>query len=599
MLKDTYCGELRAQDAGRSVRLAGWVHRRRDHGGLVFIDLRDSRGIVQVVFTPEESEALAVAHRARVEWVLQVEGEVRLRPPETVNPRLPTGEVEVLARRCVALNESLTPPFYINEPVDDVDERLRLTYRYLDLRRPELAEVIRLRHEVVRFIREFLYARGFVEVETPTLIKSTPEGARDFLVPFRQRPGYFFALPQSPQILKELLMVAGFERYFQLARCYRDEDFRANRVAEHTQLDLEMSFVDEEDVMGLIEELYTEIARRFTNATIQQLPFPRLNYFDCMERYGIDRPDLRYGLELVDVSEAVRGSGFRVFEDALAGGGVAKAILVQGKADMTRREIDELTEIAKSGGAEGLAWVAWSGTGELRSPIAKFLGEEAVERLRSRVGASPGDIAFIVADARPVVARSLHLVRDALGDRLGLKDPNVFAFAWVTGFPLLEWNEDEGRWEAMHNPFSGFRPEDEPLLDTDPGRVIARQYDLVLNGEELGGGSIRIHRREHQEKVFRLMGYSKEEMEERFGALLRALEFGAPPMGGIGAGIERLMMSLVGTNNIRDVIAFPKTSAGTDPMLGAPAPVPPEQLRELGLMLTPEAAANVREGGEL
>lgn len=597
MLKDSYCGDLRAADVGRTVRLAGWVHRRRDHGGLIFLDLRDSHGIVQLVFTPDQAEAYAVAERARSEWVLAVEGEVRLRAPGTVNPRLPTGEVEVAPRRCEVLNESLTPPFPIHEP-GEVDERVRLTYRYLDLRRPEVARVIRLRHEVVRFIREFLSARGFVEVETPTLIKSTPEGARDFLVPFRQRPGYFFALPQSPQILKELLMVAGFERYFQLARCYRDEDFRANRVAEHTQLDLEMSFVEEEDVMGLIEELYTEIARRFSNGRILNTPFPRLNYFDCVERFGIDRPDLRYGLEFVDVTEPLRGTSFNAFARVIAAGGVVKAIRVPGKADFARREIDELTETAKEGGASGLASIAWLPGGEVRSPIAKFLTQEELEGIRARTEAREGDILLIVADQPAVVARSLHLVRDALGERLRLKDPKVLAFAWVTGFPLLEWNPDEGRWEAMHNPFSGFRPEDEPLLDTDPGRVISRQYDLVLNGEELGGGSIRIHKRAQQEKVLALMGYSREEMEARFGALLRALEYGAPPMGGIGAGIERLMMSLVGTDSIRDVIAFPKTSNGTDPMLGAPSPVDPAQLRELGLMLSPEAEANLRQPAE-
>lgn len=598
MLKDSYCGDLRATDAGRHVRLAGWVHRRRDHGGLIFIDLRDSRGIVQLVFTPDRPDLYAVADRVRSEWVLAVEGEVRLRTPNTVNPRIPTGEVEIVPTSCEVLNESITPPFTISEP-GDVDERVRLTYRYLDLRRPEVAHVIRLRHEVVRFIREFLSARGFIEIETPTLIKSTPEGARDFLVPFRQRPGYFFALPQSPQILKELLMVAGFERYFQLARCYRDEDFRANRVAEHTQLDLEMSFVDENDVMGLVEELYTEIARRFSNGRILRTPFPRLNYFDCMERYGIDRPDLRYGLEHVDITDALRTTKFNAFAQPIANGGVVKAIRVPGQANWTRREIDEITEVAKQGGAKGLATIAWLPGGEIRSPIAKFLDPDELDAIRQRTDAGEGDILLIVADQRDVVARSLHLVRDHVAQRLGLKDPSVLAFAWVTGFPLLEWKPEEGRWDAMHNPFSGFRPEDEPLLDTDPGRVISRQYDLVMNGEELGGGSIRIHKRAHQEKVLALMGYSKEAMESRFGALLRALEFGAPPMGGIGAGIERLLMSLVGTTNIRDVIAFPKTSHGTDPMLGAPSPVDPQQLRELGLLLTPEAEQNVREAAEL
>ncbi|MCK9518141.1 MAG: aspartate--tRNA ligase [Dehalococcoidia bacterium] len=589
MLKDTYCGDLRASDAGKTVRLAGWVHRRRDHGGLIFIDLRDSRGIVQLVFNPDDNaDAHGIAEEARTEWVLAVEGVVRERAPETVNPRMPTGEIEVVPSSCQVLNQSPTPPFYINEPAD-VDEQLRLKYRYLDLRRPEVVEPIKLRHEVVYFIRQFLVERGFLEVETPTLIKSTPEGARDFLVPSRQKPGQFFALPQSPQILKELLMVAGVEKYFQLARCYRDEDFRANRVAEHTQLDLEMSFVDEEDVMGLVEELYTEIAKRFGRGKLAATPFPRLHYADCVARYGIDRPDLRFGLEFVNISEPLRGSGFQVFAGALSAGGEVKAICVPGQAEMTRKEIDSLTDVAKSGGAKGLAWIGFTAN-ELRSPIAKFLSEEELAGIRTLTGAETGDLVLIVADQPAVVAASLHAVRDTLGDRLGLKDPEVLSFAWVTGFPLLEWRPEEERWDAMHNPFSGYRAEDEALLDTDPGKVIARQYDLTLNGAEIGGGSIRISNRAAQEKVLALMGYTKEDMEERFGVLLEALEYGAPPMGGVGAGIERLLMELINTENIRDVIAFPKASSGADPMFGAPSPVDPAQLEELGLRVVAEQA---------
>ncbi|MFN8618595.1 MAG: aspartate--tRNA ligase [Dehalococcoidia bacterium] len=590
MLKDTNCGELRSADAGRTVRIAGWVHRRRDHGGLIFIDLRDASGIVQIVLNPENADAHAVAHRARIEWVLQVEGKVQDRDAATVNPNMPTGEIEVVPSAITVLNEAQTPPFYINEPVE-VDENLRLKFRYLDLRRPEVARVIYLRHEVVRYIREFLYARGFIEVETPTLIKSTPEGARDFLVPSRMRPGSFFALPQSPQILKQLLMYGGVERYFQLARCYRDEDTRANRVAEHTQLDLEMAFVDQEDVMALIEELYTGIAEKFGPGPLHQTPFPRIDYQDAMARYGIDRPDLRFGLEFVNIAEPLKDSQFQVFAGALQGGGEIKAIRVPGKADMTRREIDELTEIARGGGAKGLAYIGFT-PGELRSPIAKFLSEAEIGAIRSLAGAEEGDMVFIVADQPATVARALHEVRTNLGQRLGLIPEGVLAFAWVTGFPLLEWHPDEGRWDATHNPFCGFPESSRVHLQpgADPGKAASYQYDLVCNGAELGGGSIRISNRADQELVFSLMGHTPEQQADRFGVVLDALEYGAPPEGGVGAGIDRLIMTLAGTENIRDVIAFPKASSGSDPLMGSPTPVDTAQLDELGLLLKPEAA---------
>lgn len=590
MLKDTYAGDLRASDAGRTVRLAGWVHRRRDHGGLIFIDLRDAKGVVQIVFNPENAAAHDVAHRVRSEWVLQVEGEVRLRATETANPNMATGEIEIVPTACTVLNEAITPPFYINEPVD-VDEQLRLKFRYLDLRRPEVAEIIYLRHEVVRFIREFLYGRGFTEVETPTLIKSTPEGARDFLVPSRVRPGHFFALPQSPQIMKQLLMYGGIEKYFQIARCYRDEDTRANRVAEHTQLDLEMSFVEQEDVMALIEELYTGIARRFGKGPIAATPFPRLDYADCMARYGIDRPDLRFGLEFTDIAEPLRNSSFQVFSGALASGGQIKAIRVPGKAGMTRREIDELTEIARGGGARGLATIGIVSDDELRSPIAKFLSPEEIAGIKTLTGAEVGDMLLIVADRPETVASSLHAVRTALGARLGLTATNELAFVWVTGFPLLEWRPEEQRWDATHNPFCGFPESERHWLDEDPGKASSYQYDLACNGSEIVGGSIRINNRTDQEKVFALMGHSKEQQQDRFGVVLDALEYGAPPEGGIGGGIDRLIMTLAGTDNIRDVIAFPKASSGSDPLMSAPSMVDKAQLDELGLMLAPQSKA--------
>ncbi len=587
MLKDAYAGDLTLDDAGRTVRLAGWVHRRRDHGGLIFIDLRDSHGIVQVVVDPDNADAHEAAHRARSEWVLGVEGVVRQRSAETVNADMPTGEIEVVPTRVEVLNEALTPPFAVNDE-SEVDELVRLRHRYVDLRRPGVAEVIRLRHEVVLFMRRFLSDRGFQEIETPTLIKSTPEGARDFLVPSRLQHGHFFALPQSPQIMKELLMVGGFERYFQMARCYRDEDTRANRIVELTQLDLEMAFVEEEDVISLVEELFTEVGRRFGGGRgLAQTPFPRIEYADAMARYGIDRPDLRFGLEFVDVGDAVRESEFQVFAGALASGGEVRAMRVPGQVEMARRGIDSLVEVARGGGAKGLANIGFLPGGELRSPIARFLSEEEIAALRTLTAAEDGDMLFLVADHPEIVSASMALVREELAARLDLIDPDVLSFAWVTGFPLLEWKPDEERWDATHNPFCGFVEEDLHLLDTDPGTVRSKQYDLTLNGTEIAGGSVRIHRRAEQEQVLRLMSYTDEEMQDRFGVLLDALEYGAPPMGGIAAGIDRVLMELVGSPNIRDVIAFPKASSGSDPLMGSPQPVGQDQLDELGLRIAP------------
>ncbi|MDP9469257.1 MAG: aspartate--tRNA ligase, partial [Chloroflexota bacterium] len=566
------CGSLREGNAGEGVRLQGWVNRRRDLGGLIFVDLRDRYGTTQVVFNPQTApEAHAAASDLRNEFVVRVHGAVRLRPAGTENPKMATGGIEVEATGVEVLNEAKTPPFYVNEEVE-VDENLRLQYRYLDLRRAGMQHNVILRHRLVKRIRDFLDEQGFVEVETPLLIKSTPEGARDFLVPSSGMPGTFYALPQSPQQLKQLLMVAGFDRYFQIARCFRDEAQRADRQPEFTQLDMEMSFVEQEDVMGLIEALYVELTRSFSQKRIRELPFPRLTYREAMERFGSDRPDLRFGLELQDVSGALTETTFKAFAGVLEAGGQVKAVVAPGCASYSRREIDALTEIAKRAGAKGLATLALDANG-LRSPIAKFLSEEEQAALTAGIGASPGDLVLVVADQPAVVAKALSALRDELGQRLGLADPNEMAYCWVYEFPLLEWDDEGDRWDATHNPFSGYLEEDLDLLETDPGAVRAKQYDLVGNGNELGGGSVRLHRRVDQERVFGLMGYAREDLQDRFGALLDALEYGAPPHGGIALGIDRFVMLLADEENIRQVIAFPKNQRGIDVMFAAPAPV--------------------------
>ncbi len=581
MLKTHNCGELRATHAGQEVTLAGWVNRRRDHGGVIFIDLRDRWGIVQVVVNPEtDAAAHAAAEHVRSEYVLQVKGSVRVRPEGQANPNLPTGEIEVVAHELAVLNPAKTPPFYIYDD-KPVDESLRLKYRYLDLRRQRLQHNIVLRHRVVKHIRDFLDARGFVEIETPILFKTTPEGARDYLVPSRVHPGKFYALPQSPQQLKQLLMVAGFERYFQIARCFRDEDQRGNRQPEFTQLDLEMSFVQREDVMALTEELMISIVEQFSDKKLFAKPFPRFSHQEVMERYGIDKPDIRFGLELKNISDIAAGCGFGVFSQAVAAGGVVKGLCAPGCGEYSRREIDELAALAQEEGAKGLAWLAIGHEGEIRSSFAKFLTEDQVADIVERFEAEPGDLMLFVADKPKIANAALARLRLEFGRRLGMMDPNVLAFCWVIDFPLFEWNEEEKRWDPSHHLFTAPMPEDVPLLDSDPGKARGQQYDLVVNGEETGGGSIRIHQREIQEKVFRLIGLDVEVARERFGHMLEAFEYGTPPHGGIAPGIDRLIMLLTGEPNIREVIAFPKNQQAMDLMAAAPSPVEPKQLEEL------------------
>ena len=572
-------GELRAEDVGDRVRLAGWVNRRRDHGGLIFIDLRDRWGVTQITFHPERAEVFAQAEELRPEWSISIEGEVAKRPEGNENPELPTGEIEVSATSLTVLNGAATPPFEIDRE-RPVDELLRLKYRYLDLRRPRMRDNIIFRHRVVKHVRDYLAERDFVEIETPLLTASTPEGARDYLVPARLYPGQFYALPQSPQQFKQLLMVAGFERYFQIARALRDEDQRGDRQPEHTQLDLEMSYATQEEILDLIEGLYTEIVEDFTQKKLLANPFPRLTYREAMERFGTDKPDLRFGLEITDVSEMARASQFKVFRGAVDAGGSVRGIAVGSLGDLTRREIDELTSVAATGGARGLAYLKVAEDG-LTGPIAKFFSIEEGDALKESLGAEQGDYMFFVADDDKVVFESLNKLRLHMRDRLRLADEEVLALCWVTDFPLFEWDEDEGRIEPMHHMFTMPREEDLPLLDTEPLKVIGQLYDLVANGTELASGSIRIHRPELQQKVFSIVNIPPEEAERRFGAMLEAFRYGAPPHGGIAPGIDRLMMLLRDEPNIREVMAFPKTQGARDEMMDAPSPVTPEQLEEL------------------